>query len=184
MRFETLRRLLPFVFLFALGLSGASCNKNPGPQVGQPVPDFELPDLDGHAKRLSEFRGKVVVLNYWATWCPPCVDEMPSLEKLHQSLSDKGLAVVGISVDERFSDIVDFVKTYGLTFTILHDNGRKVARSYQSFKYPETYIIDREGRLQSKVIGPRNWVAPSVIRDLVELLKEEPAATVQTTTES
>lgn len=176
MRFEPVRRLFFLFIACALGLSVASCNKNPGPQVGEPVPDFELPDLDGKARRLADFRGKVVVLNYWATWCPPCVDEMPSLEKLHRSLAERGLAVVAISVDERFSDIVDFVKSYGVTFTILHDNGRKVARSYQSFKYPETYIIDRDGRLQSKVIGPRDWVAPSVIRDMVELLREEPGA--------
>ena len=170
MRSEPFRRLAVFLFLFAIGLCGASCNKDPGPQVGEPVPDFELPDLDGRLKRLTELRGQVVVLNYWATWCPPCVDEMPSLEKLHQALADEGLAVVAISVDERFSDIADFVKSYDLTFTILHDNGRKVARTYQAFKYPETYIIDRDGRLKSKVIGPRDWGAPTVIRDLVELL--------------
>jgi peroxiredoxin len=176
MRFEPVRRFLLVLIWLLLGLSVAFCNKNPGPQVGEPVPDFELPDLDGRAKRLMDFRGQVVVLNFWATWCPPCVDEMPSLEKLHGSLASKGLAVVAVSVDERFSDIVDFVKSYGVTFTILHDNGRKIARSYQSFKYPETYIIDRNGRLKSKVIGPRDWVSPSVIRDMVELLNADPAS--------
>ena len=170
MCFETFRRLAVFLSLFTFGFSGVSCNKNPGPQAGELVPDFELPDLNGRLKRLADLRGQVVVLNYWATWCPPCVDEMPSLEKLHRTLEDEGLAVVAVSVDERFSDIVDFVKSYGLTFTILHDNGRKVARSYRAFKYPETYIIDRDGRLKSKVIGPRDWVAPTVIRDLVALL--------------
>jgi len=75
-------------------------------------------------------------------------------------------------VDERFSDIDRFVERFGLTFTILHDEGMKVSRAYQTFKYPETYIIGRDGRLRSKVVGERDWVAPSVIRDMVALLNE------------
>jgi peroxiredoxin len=162
----------------ALGLALlvlASCNKNPGPIVGRAVPEFTLPDLKGNSKSLASFRGQVVVLNFWATWCPPCIDEMPSLQRLSSALADKGVAVVAVSVDERFSDIVEFVDTYHVTFTVLHDEGKKVSRKYQTFKYPETYIVDRAGRLKSKVVGPRDWAAPSVIRDLVELAKEEPA---------
>lgn len=149
-----------------------SCEKSPGPRAGEPVPGFALPDLQGRVHALDELRGQVVVLNYWATWCPPCIDEMPSLEKLHEALASKGLAVVAVSVDERFSDIEEFVDEWNLSFTVLHDEGMKVSRSYQTFKYPETYIIDRSGRLKSKVVGPRDWVAPSVIRDLVALLNE------------
>ena len=121
---------------------------------------------------LSDLEGRVIVLNYWATWCPPCVDEMPSLQKLHEALAEKGLSVVAVSVDERFEDIERFVDNFGLTFTILHDEGMKVSRSYQTFKYPETYIIGRDGLVKSKVVGERDWVAPSVIRDLVALLNE------------
>ncbi|MGH9321170.1 MAG: peroxiredoxin family protein [Vicinamibacteria bacterium] len=159
-----------------LGLSvfSISCNRDPGPQVGQPVPDFTLPDLEGKEHPLSDYRGKVVVLNFWATWCPPCIDEMPSLQRLHDALAAQGLAVVAISADERFSDIGAFVRKFELTFVILHDAGKKVSRKYQSFKYPETYIVDRDGRLKSKVVGPRDWSSPSVIRDMVELLREEP----------
>jgi cytochrome c biogenesis protein CcmG/thiol:disulfide interchange protein DsbE len=160
------------VAMLALALVPA-CEKNPGPQVGEPVPQFTLPDLEGREHGLADFRGQVIVLNFWATWCPPCVEEMPSLEKLHRGLADKGLAVLALSVDERFGDIVAFRDKYDLTFTLLHDNGHKVSRKYQTFKYPETYIIDRAGRLKSKVIGPRDWAAPSVIRDLVTLLSEE-----------
>ena len=160
----------------AVGLAAAlvsfDCRKNPGPQVGEPVPDFELPDLNGTMQGLSDLKGRVVVLNYWATWCPPCVDEMPSLEKLHAALASKGLSVVAVSVDERFSDIQTFVDTYGLSMMILHDEGMKVSRSYQTFKYPETFIIGRDGRMVSKVVGDRDWVAPAVIRDMVALLSE------------
>jgi peroxiredoxin len=151
-----------------------SCNKDPGPQVGNPVPDFILPDLEGKSHRLADLRGRVVVLNFWATWCPPCIDEMPSLQRLHRAFADRGIAVVAVSVDERFSDVSAFARKFQLTFTVLHDEGKKVSRKYQTFKYPETYILDREGRLKTKVVGPRDWAAPTVIRDMVELLKEEP----------
>lgn len=162
----------------AMSLNAAlclSCKKNPGPRVGQAVPDFVLPDLEGKPHDLADFRGRVVVLNFWATWCPPCIDEMPSLERLHDALDDKGVAVLAVSVDERFSDIEKFVNQYHLTLTVLHDEGKKVSRKYQTFKYPETYILDREGILKSKVVGPRDWSAPTVIRDLVDLAKQEPA---------
>jgi peroxiredoxin len=159
----------------ALALLLVSCSKDRGPQVGMPAPDFTLPDLEGKLHSLADFRGRVVVLNFWATWCPPCIDEMPSLQRLHQALADRGIAVLAVSVDERFKDVPPFVSKFGLTFPVLYDEGKKVSRKYQTFKYPETYILDRQGRLKSKVVGPRDWAAPTVIRDMVDLLKEEPA---------
>lgn len=169
MRLELLSLTVAAVVSIAVS---SSCKKNPGPRVGDMAPAFTLPDIDGEMHSLGDFRGRVVVLNYWATWCPPCVDEMPSLQRLHEALAEKGLAVVAVSVDERFSDIERFVKRFGLTFTVLHDEGMKVSRAYQTFKYPETYIIGRDGRLRSKVVGERDWVEPSVIRDMVTLLNE------------
>ena len=169
------RRFLVLGFASAvLALAFVSCNKDPGPQVGMPAPDFTLPDLEGKLHGLADFRGRVVVLNFWATWCPPCIDEMPSLQRLHQALADRGVAVIAVSVDERFSDVPTFVQKFDLTFSVLYDEGKKVSRKYQTFKYPETYILDREGRLKSKVVGPRDWAAPTVIRDMVDLLKDEP----------
>ena len=162
--------------LAVLGLATSSCNKDPGPQVGKAAPDFTLPDLSGKSHRLGDLRGRIVVLNFWATWCPPCIEEMPSLEKLHRALADKGVAVVAVSVDERFSDVGAFISRFGLTLPVLYDEGKKVSRKYQTFKYPETYILDREGRLKSKVVGPRDWAAPTVIRDMVQLLESETAS--------
>lgn len=140
------------------------------PTVGQPVADVSFVDLDGHTVRLSDFRGEVVLLNFWATWCPPCVDEMPSLEKLQKALGDKGLRVLAVSVDERIEDVERFREDLQLTLPILHDPGAQVAHSFATFKFPETYILDRDGVLVSKVIGPRDWIAPLVIHDFVELL--------------
>lgn len=163
----------PALFILVAGLLAlSSCKKDPGPKPGELPPPITLNDLDGKPVALSDLRGRVVVLNFWATWCPPCVNEMPSLEKLHEALADKGLSIVAVSVDERFSDIERFVANFDLTFTILHDEGMKVSRAYQTFKFPETYIIGRDGRLRSKVVGERDWVEPSVIRDMVALLNE------------
>lgn len=169
MRVKRTLAVLVAVSVFSIA---SSCKKNPGPQPGELPPEMTLPDLDGESLALSDLRGRVVVLNFWATWCPPCVKEMPSLQKLHEALADKGLSVVAVSVDERYSDIERFVESFDLTFPILHDEGMKVSRLYQTFKFPETYIIGRDGRLRSKVVGERDWVEPSVIRDMVALLNE------------
>jgi cytochrome c biogenesis protein CcmG/thiol:disulfide interchange protein DsbE len=149
-----------------------SCTGNvPVPEIGKPIPEFTLPDLEGNTFRLSETRGSVVLVNFWATWCPPCVDEMPSLEKLYQTLEGKGLQVVAVSVDDDLEVIERFREEHGLTFTILHDEGAKVANRFQTYKFPETYVVDRQGRLVWKIIGPRDWIAPNPMLDIVGLLK-------------
>jgi peroxiredoxin len=96
---------------------------------------------------------------------------MPSLEKLYRTLSEKGLEVVAVSVDDDTETIERFRQEHGLTFTILHDEGAKVANRFQTYKFPETYVVDREGRLVSKIIGPLDWIAPSPMLDIVGLLK-------------
>lgn len=164
-----LASLLLCSFVIACG------ERRPAPTVGQPVPDFAVPSLDGTTVQLSDYRGHVVVVNFWATWCPPCVDEMPSLERLQKALGPKGLKILALSVDHSREDILQFKQEHALSLDILHDEGARVARSYQTFKYPETYIVDPSGILVAKVIGPRDWIAPRVIRELVELLKEDPA---------
>lgn len=148
------------------------------PTIGQPVADVAFVDLEGNSVRLSDYRGEVVLLNFWATWCPPCVDEMPSLQKLQKALGDKGLRVLAVSVDERLEDVERFQEELQLTLPILHDPGAKVAHSFATFKYPETYILDRDGVLVSKVIGPRDWIAPVVIHDFVEMLRADDAGGV------
>jgi peroxiredoxin len=168
-------RARSFVWLFSATLFlFAACARKPLPVVGEPVPEIALRDLAGQEVRLSDFKGQVVVINFWATWCPPCVDEMPALEKLHRSLGPKGLKVLAVSVDYRREDIEAFREQHRLSFTMLHDQGLKAARSYGTFKYPETYIVDRQGRLVSKEIGPAEWVSPVYLHRFVELLKTSP----------
>jgi peroxiredoxin len=147
-------------------------DKADAPAVGQPAPDFALPDLEGRIFRLSEQRGKVVLINFWASWCPPCVEEMPSLLKLHQELEGQGLEVVAVSVDDTLDIIKEFKQEHGLSFTILHDEGAKVSHQYQTFMYPESYVVDVEGILKWKVVGPRDWLAPNVMVNVVALAKK------------
>ena len=150
---------------------GACAEKPDPPTLDTPAPVFELPDLDQRTHRLSDFAGQVVVLNFWATWCPPCVEEMPSLQRLQDLLGDDGLKVVAVSVDERYSDIPSFVAEHGLRFLVLHDTGKRVSRRYEVFQFPETWIIRRDGTLASHIIGARDWAAPGslqIFRDLLD----------------
>lgn len=152
-----------------------SCGGSEGrrtPVVGEPVPDMVLPDLQGDTFRLSDHRGEVILINFWASWCAPCVEEMPSLERLHRALAPKGLRVVTVSVDDNLEIIERFREEHDLSFLILHDKGASVSHAFETFKYPETYIVDREGRLISKVIGARDWITPRIMVNIVGLLKE------------
>ena len=155
-----------------LAVAAGACAEKPDPPMPEaPAPPFELPDLDQRTHRLSDFAGQVVVLNFWATWCPPCVEEMPSLQRLQDLLGDDGLKVVAVSVDERYSDIPSFVAEHDLRFLVLHDLGKRVSRRYEVFQFPETWIIRRDGTLASHIIGARDWAAPGsleIFRDLLD----------------
>jgi len=110
-------------------------------------------------RSLADFQGNVVLLNVWATWCGPCRQEMPSLERLHREFGDKGLRIVAVSVDEAVSGsgVRDFARELGVTFEILHDSLRAIDRTYQLTGYPATFIIDRDGIIRRKHLGAFDW---------------------------
>ncbi|MGD8242039.1 MAG: TlpA disulfide reductase family protein [Desulfobacterales bacterium] len=139
---------------------------------GAKAPDFTLPGLDGKMVRLADQKGKVVFLNIWATWCPPCVDEMPSMEKLHQQLKGEEFKILAVSIDKNGAEaVLPFMKKHNLSFTALIDSKESLKYKYQTTGVPETFIIDRNGVIVEKVIGPRDWAAPDVIgyfRNLVQ----------------
>ncbi|HEX2166757.1 MAG TPA: TlpA disulfide reductase family protein [Longimicrobiales bacterium] len=149
--------------------------------IGSQAPEYRARSLDGDTVSLSSFAGEVVVLNVWATWCRPCVVEMPALQRLHDELAGDGLRVVAVSVDapagvvgsfgETGGNVKDFVDNLGLTFTVLHDPSGGIESRYQVNGLPTTYVIDRDGRIQRKVMGAREWDEPPLsdqIRQLVE----------------
>jgi peroxiredoxin len=122
------------------------------------APDFALQDVDGRAVRLSNFRGKVVFLNVWTTWCPPCRTEMPAMEALYQRLRDRDFVMLAVSADAEGRKVVaPFVQELGLTFPVLLDPDGQVPRRYRVTGYPETFIIDRNGRVVAHEVGPREW---------------------------
>jgi cytochrome c biogenesis protein CcmG/thiol:disulfide interchange protein DsbE len=142
--------------------------------VGSEAPALSAVTLDStkREKSLADYKGKVVVLNVWATWCEPCRVEMPSLEKLHREFGPQGLSVVGVSVDDAGTEsrIRDFVKEYKLSFEILHDPTRKTTANYQITGFPETFVIARDGTIRKKVIGAADWSSEAnraLIRELL-----------------
>jgi peroxiredoxin len=135
------------------------------------APDFAVPDLAGQAVRLSAYRGQVVLVNLWATWCPPCREEMPSMEKLHEKLKDRGFVLLAVSQDEGGIDGVrQFVEQMKLTFRVLVDPDGEVGRKFGVWGYPESFLVDRDGRIVERVIGPRDWAAPTQIAAIEALL--------------
>ena len=149
-------------------------NPSDGPQLakGLPAPNFNLPGLDGQMVRLTDYRGKVVLLNIWATWCPPCVEEMPSMEKLYQELKGEGFEILAVSIDESGAqDVLPFMKKHNLSFPALIDSKGTLKDLYQTRGVPESFIIDKDGILIEKVIGPRNWANPEVIRYFRNLIR-------------
>ena len=139
------------------------------PQLGDTAPDFALPTLTGGTVRLSDYRRQVVVLNLWATWCPPCIEETPSLKKFADEMAGQGVAVVSISVDEDPKALQEFISQYGLTYPVARDPRQAVTSRYGTFKFPETFILDEDGRIADKIIGAIDWQDPR-IREFVRNL--------------
>lgn len=122
-------------------------------EVGTPAPDFTLPDLDGNPVRLSSFRGQPVILNFWATWCPPCKQEMPALQRLHEEMGGR-VRIIGIDRAEPVDTVRRFADQYGITFTIALDRTDELATRYGLTGIPETFFLDSGGVVRFKYIGP------------------------------
>ena len=173
--------LLIFLVIVGVGIivllqtKDSSFNLSGRPRLGKGVsaPDFALPDLDGKTVTLADYKGKVILLNIWATWCPPCVEEMPSMEKLHQELKDKDFEILAVSIDVLGAKaVIPFMKKHKLSFSVLTDTEGTIKSLYQTTGVPESFIIDKQGIIVEKVIGPRDWAAPSIIRSFRNLIQK------------
>ena len=163
-----MRNILLVPVLLAILLL-ASCNHGSRPRhIGDPAPDFTLQDSD-RTVTLNQFRGQVVLLNFWATWCPPCVEEMPSLISLQERTSSRGVVVLGVSIDVDEDAYHRFLKQRNVNFLTVRDPEQKVAGLYGTAGWPETYIIDRQGVLRRKVVGPIDWNSPEMMEFLRRL---------------
>jgi peroxiredoxin len=144
------------------------------PAINAPAPPFRLSDLDGDVHSLPEYQGKVVFLNFWATWCGPCKVEMPAMEALYQAFRSQGLEILAVSVDQQGAAVTrPFKEAMGLSFPILHDSDYQVGLAYGARTLPMTYVIDRQGIIRQRVFGARDWDSPEA-RNLMSELLEEP----------
>lgn len=125
--------------------------------VGKPAPDFEYSDSEGKVWRLSDLRGKVVFINFWATWCVTCKSEMPSKEALYNKMQGKPFQMLGMLFNDDPANLVPYKKTYPVSFPTLISPDREAARKYGITGVPETFIIDKDGIIREKLVGPRNW---------------------------
>ena len=131
--------------------------------VGDTAPAFAVTTDRGQAISPAKFGGKVLVLNFWGTWCAPCVEEIPSLDQFQRATADSGVVVLGISIDKNEKLYNAFLKRFPVTFQTARDPEADISASYGTFKVPETYIIDKSGKVVQKIIGPRNWNDPEII---------------------
>lgn len=141
-------------------------------QPGLPAPDFVFPGLDSKTVGLADYKGKVVFLNIWATWCPPCREEMPSMEKLYKELKGEDFEILAVSIDASGAKAVaPFMREYHLSFPVLLDPEGTMKTLYGTTGVPESFIIDKEGRIEQIIIGPMDWATPDVVhffRDLIQ----------------
>jgi peroxiredoxin len=141
------------------------------------TPDFTLMALEGRPVQLREFRGKLVLLNFWATWCAPCLHEMPSMERLYQTFKETEFALLAVSMDRQGEEVAKpFVDNLKLTFPVLVDNTSEVARQYGVRGLPTTYLIDPDGLLIGAVIGARDWYRTEAKALIAGLLRQIPPA--------
>ncbi len=142
------------------------------------APDFELIDIEGNTYRLSDYRGKVLIINFWATWCPPCREEMPSMDRARKMLKGEDILMLAVNVGEDEDTIFQFTANYTVGFPLLMDRDSKVAGEWPVRGLPTTFIVDPKGRLAYRAIGGRTWDDPTLL-DQVRALRSEALGTKQ-----
>ncbi len=158
-----------------LALTGCYSSSKPS-SIGRAAPDFTIQDSE-RSVTLSQFHGKIVVLNFWATWCPPCVEEMPSLVQMQKKMQDRGVTVLAVSVDDDADDYHKFLKDHSIDLLTVRESGQRtdkgviapVSSRYGTIKVPETYIVDRNGTIRRKFIGPVDWSQTEIVEYLSRL---------------
>ena len=141
-------------------------------EIGDPAPGFQLEDTAGNKVALEDLRGKVVLVNFWATWCPPCRAEMPSMEKLNEAMADDDFVMLAINVEENGRDVIPaFLKKTPHTFSVLYDDQGVVQDLYGVYRFPESFVIRKDGIIDDKVIGAIDWAHPETIAYFKALAK-------------
>jgi peroxiredoxin len=152
----------------AMLLTGACTRGSHPARVGSPAIEFTVKDSD-RSVTLNQFRGQVVVLNFWASWCPPCIAELPSMMAMQDRLRNRGVTVLGVSIDVDGDAYHRFIQQKNVNFLTVRDPDQKVSGMYGTSVWPESYIIDRQGVMRRKVVGPTNWDSPDIVEFLSKL---------------
>jgi len=159
-------RILTLALAFSVVILTA-CNRGSHPaQTGKVAPDFTVTD-GSSTLHLASYRGKVVLLNFWASWCMPCVEELPSLEALHHE--DPNLAILAVSIDDDPAAYSSFIMQHHMDLITVRDPSQSVANLYHTDMWPETYVIDRQGYIRRKMVGPQEWTSPEIMGYLKSL---------------
>lgn len=164
--------LIALLFSSAVIAAFSQSNLTPLPKPLS-APDFSLEDMDGQLHRLSELRGRVVIINFWATWCPPCREEMPSMQRAWQALHDKGVVLLAVNVGEDMESVFRFSGSMDIGFPLLLDSDSKVADAWPVKGLPSTFVVDRQGRIVYRAIGGRAWDAPEILSTVLALAGRE-----------
>lgn len=138
--------------------------------AGRTAPDFAL-ELNGKPIHLSDLKGKVVLLDFWASWCPPCVEEAPSLNALQQRIESRGGTIIGVSQDEDPDAYQKFLDEHHVDFPTYRDPSKKVPTTYGTTLIPEAYLISRDGKIARKIVGPQDWSSPELASAIDTLLR-------------
>lgn len=167
---------VPVMIVLLIAMVGWSVSNGWGmgsrvPAVGMEAEDFQLTDLDGKPNRLSQYRGKIVLLNFWATWCKPCTTEMPAMQASFDKLHDKGFVVLAINELEEDAKVREHIKTYGHTFTVLMDPDNKIANQFGVFGLPVSVFIDQQGKVQEYIKG--GLLTEQLIDDVVTKIQKQ-----------
>mgnify|MGYP001773945516 CR=1 FL=1 len=145
-----------------------------GSQEDKLAPDFVLKDINGNNIRLSDFRGRVILLNFWATWCNVCVDEMDSLNRVYRDMKDKGFVVVAVSIDQSEKAVKEFVRHKNLSFPVLLDPEKEVYfDKYAAFGLPTSFLIDKKGYIRERYIGEEDWQDKTFVEKVIKLINEK-----------
>jgi peroxiredoxin len=163
-------RLLISAASCALGFAAAAPAADLKLWKGGPTPALELRDLEGRLHRLADYQGRVVLVNFWATWCAPCRDEMPSIQRLKDRLAGKPFAVLAVNLDEPVERVRRFLSTMRLDFTILLDTDKSAARAWGARILPASYVIGTDGRIRYTLVGELDWGHDLVVSRIAELL--------------
>jgi peroxiredoxin len=155
-----------------LALFITACGEKPVASVGNPAPDFDTLDLDGKVWSLSKLKGKVVFINFWATWCSPCREEMPSMQRLYTKLPKDKFEMIALFNNDKKPAVRNFVSQLGLTFPILSDEHNFAGTKYGLTGLPETFIVDKQGVIREKIIGPAKWDSPENVEMLMRYINQ------------